>query len=140
MQNRVKNVFWLVFLLTTTPSCFAEISLASSTSLSTEGYFVLNWESDSALPLILRQAKSDSFISSTETSLPNAGSITITGLENGNYYFQVSSDAELSNTVLVQVIHHELNRAISFFGLGLVLFLVLISAIFIGERRSRVND
>lgn len=115
----------------------AEISLSSDTEISSEGYFVLSWESDTQLPLTLQQSQSAAFDDVRITNLPADGSITITGLRDGNYFYRVlAADQEQSNIIQVQVEHHTLARAFSFFSLGLVLFIVLLVTILIGRKRE----
>ncbi|MAM69696.1 MAG: hypothetical protein CMP91_00940 [Gammaproteobacteria bacterium] len=136
LQTQSTAALWLILLLTTSPACFADISLNSNTEISSEGYFVLNWVSDSDLPLVLQQSLSDNFSMVKETELTDAGSITITGLVDGLYYFRVINTSEQSNVVPVQVEHHSLGRALGFFFMGLFLFCVLVAIIFIGNKRE----
>lgn len=118
----------------------AEILLSSDSEVSPEGYFVLNWQSDTNTSLFLQQAPSENFLQIKTTPLPASGAITITGLENGRYFFRVISATEQSEVVLVDVLHHSLLRAFSFFSLGLALFAVLVVTIFIGWRRGVNQD
>tara|TARA_R110000772_G_scaffold55236_11_gene126030 strand:+ start:638 stop:1105 length:468 start_codon:yes stop_codon:yes gene_type:complete len=136
LQTRAFKFIWLVFLLTTSQSCLAEILLNTDSELSTEGYFVLSWQSNADAPLTLQQASSANFLRVKTTSLPVNGAITITGLENGNYFFRVISATEQSQVVQIQVRHHSLLRAFSFFGLGLMLFTILVLTIYLGWRRE----
>lgn len=132
---------WLI-LLATNPSVWAaeNYSLSASTDISNEGYFVLNWQSDSNSDnLILEQAGDENFSNPIERDLSGATAATITGLTDGVYYFRLTdSRSALSNTVNVIVAHHSLARAGSFFLLGLVLFSLLTVSILRGNRRTGI--
>jgi hypothetical protein len=125
----------LVFLLTVSSTCLAEIQLSSDSQISTEGYFVLSWQSDIDLPLTLEQSSTENFSDIKTISLPSEGSLTLTGFEDGSYFFRINSSAESSNTVSITVTHHDLSRAFSFFFLGLLLFVILLVSIFIGRNK-----
>jgi len=140
LQTRVCTVSWLVFLLTVSSSCIAEIRLSSDSDISPEGYFVLSWQSDAGRPLTLEQSQTETFNDIKTYILPAEGSITLTGFVDGNYFFRISSDVEISNTVEVLVSHHALSRAFSFFFLGLLLFFILLTAIFIGHSRVGLQN
>ncbi len=113
----------------------AEISLSSDSAVSTEGYFVLSWTSDSDEALSLQQASDPDFSSVKTTTLPATGSITITGLVDGDYYFRLrDADQQSSNILRIEVAHHSMTRALAFFALGLVLFVILLLTIYIGNR------
>lgn len=120
----------------------AEMTLNTDTTLSTEGYFVLNWSSDlpDSFPLVLEQARSVTFPGSRTINVPANGAITITGLADGEYYYRLGTDGEYSNVVAVTVAHHSLGRALGFFLTGLSLFLVLLFTIVHGSRRRRGGD
>lgn len=130
-------LLWLVGIPASMPLCAAEVSLTTDTTLSTEGYFVLNWETidPSSQPVILQQSDSEDFSVDREFTLPSNGSITITGLDNGHYYFRAYQEGSpFSNTVAIEVVHHSLQRALFFFSIGLVLFLILVVTIVMGNR------
>lgn len=115
----------------------AEISLNSNTALAAEGYFVLSWESDADSPLTLEQSSSADFGQVISTMVAADGNITITGLMDGDYYFRLLDDnLQQSNLLRIQVAHHSLVRALAFFSLGLVLFIILLLTIFIGSRKG----
>ncbi len=123
----------------------ADISLSSDTTLSTEGYFVISWTSvsESDAPVILQQSPSENFGTtiSREFNLPKNGSITITGLDDGEYYFRAihSGQSSFSDVLVVEVAHHSLQRAVAFFLVGLVLFLILVVTIIKGNRSMSVT-
>lgn len=132
---------WLI-LLATNPSVWAaeNLSLSASTTISNEGYFVLDWQTDSPVEdLTLEQASDQNFSNPLQRSLAGASAATITGLADGTYFFRLTdSNSPLSNTVNVTVAHHSLGRAGSFFLLGLVLFSILIVTILKGNRQAGI--
>lgn len=132
---------WLILLATNNSAWAAEnLTLSASTSLSNEGYFVLDWQTDSPVEdLILEQATDQAFSNPLGRSLAGASAATITGLNDGTYYFRLTDhNSNLSNTVSVTVSHHSLGRAGSFFLLGLALFSVLIIVILKGNRQAGI--
>ncbi len=138
LQTRACFVVWLVFLLTVGQSCSAEILLSSDTDISTEGYFVLSWHSDSASSsLYLQQALTENFNNVKTINLTGSGSITLTGLTSGEYFYRIDSGQEQSNIVSIVVAHHSLTKAFTFFILGFALFSVLLVTIFLGHKAEK---
>lgn len=134
-------LLWLILMATNTSVWAAEnLSLSASTSISNEGYFVLDWQTDSPVEgLTLEQANNQSFDNPLERDLAGASAATITGLDNGTYYFRLTdTNSPLSNTVSVTVEHHSLVRAGGFFLLGLALFSILIVTILKGNRQAGI--
>ncbi len=136
----------MTLLSTKMSVCAADISLISDTVLSTEGYFVISWASvsDPDSPVILQQSPSENFgvTVTREFNVPPNSSITITGLQDGQYYFRAKAQDEsaFSNVLMVEVAHHSLLRALSFFAIGLILFLILLVTIISGNRTMMVKD
>jgi hypothetical protein len=134
-------VSWLILLATNTSVWAAEnLSLSASTQLSNEGYFVLNWQPEvDAASFTLEQSSREDFSTPVSRPLGAASAITITGLSDGVYYFRLSRDEQvISNTISVTVEHHSLDRAASFFFLGLALFITLILSILKGNRQTGI--
>lgn len=127
-----------VLILSTSAWAADNGSLSASTSLSNEGYFVLDWETSSPESSItLEQSTSEQFSNPLTREIAGAGAATITGLEDGTYYFRlVDSGSVISDTVSVSVIHHSLSRAGGFFLLGLCLFSTLVFTIVHGNRQA----
>lgn len=125
------------------PVCAADISLASDTSYSTEGYFVVTLSADTPpdTMAVLEQATTEDFNDARQYRLPANGNITITGLPDGFYHFRARlADGSFGDTLTVEVAHHSLARAFSFFFVGLVLFVILATTIFLGNRNTKVAD
>ena len=117
--------------------CAADISLSSDTDLSSEGYFVLSWTSEpgSETPVVLQQSTTRNFSSPFEYTLAANGSITLTGFEDGRYYFRARQEGSpFSEPLVVEVAHHSLQRAFGFFMVGLALFIILVMTIVRGNR------
>ena len=141
--------FWLIALSATFPlwsiesgSAQTRATLESDTEVATEGYFVLTWQvgNEADDGLVLQRDVDPRFSDPLERSIPASGSATITGLEDGQYYFRAGSPvAGWSPSVMVEVRHHSLGRAFSFFFLGLALFAVLMVTIYIGHRATRTR-
>lgn len=113
-------VFWLVLTLTASPLWANnevppanKITLTSSTSLSSEGYFVLSWESEpwESEPLESKASQDTSNISNSllllqasnaEMHIPEirevqgSGAITLSGLSDGKYFFKLVSSENLN--------------------------------------------
>ena len=137
----------LIALSATIPLWSAEIraqgSLEADTEVASEGYMVLTWDLADAgqdADFVLQRARTPDFADPIDRSIPTAGSVTITGLEDGTYHFRAGSPiAGWSPTVAVEVRHHALGRAFGFFSLGLVLFAILMATIFIGHRNTHTR-
>lgn len=117
--------------------CATETSLASDTTLSTEGYFVLSWTLDSRDPaqeFELQQSATTGFSQALAFSIPPAGDLTLTGFSDGSYFFRAGHTGNWSDTIEIVVQHHALGRAMAFFMLGLVLFVILVVVILRGYR------
>ncbi len=127
---------WLLTIAIFSPAWLSANTLTADTTLSSEGYFVLNWElSTPATNLALQQSQTPDFKKPLSRSINAIGSITITGLRDGDYYFRLVNDTEPSTQpLLVRVQHHSLERAGLVFGLGLLLFTTLVATILIGKR------
>ena len=126
----------MALLATKPPLWAAENFLTSDTELSNEGYFVLNWDTDYDT-VILQQSSSSAFSPILENTVPGSGAITITGLKDGEYYFRLNRNGiPVGNTLPITVQHHSMARAMLFFLLGLVLFLILLTTIVVGSKRQ----
>lgn len=114
----------------------ADTILESDTTLTSEGYFVLSWVSspETQGPIILSESTDPGFSPARDYEIPANGQKTITGLENGRYYFRAGTPDDWSEQVVIEVRHHSLARAAFFFFTGLALFLILVFTIVLGNR------
>jgi hypothetical protein len=136
-------LMWLMALSASSTVWAADTTLTTDTTFSSEGYFVLSWTSgpESETPVVLEQAATENFSSPLEYTLAANGSITLTGFDDGRYFFRARQEGSpFSNTVVVEVVHHSLQRAFAFFLTGLALFLVLVVTIIKGNRDLAVNE
>ncbi len=108
---------------------------------------MLSWHSEVTADTlyILEQANDADFSRNliSRNLYRNAGQdpqITLSGLENGNYYFRMrQQEGDWGPTRQVTVQHHSLGQALLFFGLGLALLLTLCGTILVGWRQSRAR-
>ncbi|MCG8312573.1 MAG: hypothetical protein MI976_05105 [Pseudomonadales bacterium] len=116
------------------------ITLQASESLSTAGYFNLSWDKSAQNhDFVLQQASSRGFDSPVEWRLGKTASFSMSGLENGTYYYRVGywpKPQAWSNVVQVQVQHHSLGKAFAIFSLGALIFLVLVVVILINRKQA----
>jgi hypothetical protein len=127
----------------TAPVRAADIALASDTAYSTEGYFVISLSADTPpeTTAILEQSASEDFSDAREYVLPANGDITITGLPDGFYHFRARlADGTFGEPLMIEVAHHSLVKAFSFFFVGLALFITLVATILLGNRHVREAD
>lgn len=128
---------------TAAPVWAADITLSSDTVLTREGYFVISLASDTppGTTATLEQSASADFANPHVYILPANGNITITGLPDGQYHFRARlGDGDFGDPLVVEVAHHSLARAFSFFFIGLVLFVILVTTILLGNRSTKVAD
>ena len=128
-----------MLVLTSGSLCAADITLEFDTSLSSEGYFVLNWTTapDAVAPVVIQQSLDAGFGAPVNIDVPANGAITLTGFDNGTYYIRAQqAGAADSDTVVVEVAHHSLSRAFGFFLTGLILFQILTVTIIRGNRMT----
>lgn len=114
-------------------------SLEVNTNTSTDGYYVLSWNTEAGQsPQFLLQESSDQSFSNPQLIYSGADkSRVISGKANGDYYYRIAladSSSVFSSPVAVEVRHHSLQRAFSFFFLGLVVFGSILVTVFTGMR------
>lgn len=98
------------------------------------GYYKLTWSSSFEESSALEESNDTSFTNPNIFHVHNNNSITLTGRENGTYYYRMrDSSDEFSNVVHVTVEHHSVEKAFAFFALGLCLFIILIFVLRLGH-------
>lgn len=91
------------------------------------GYYKLIWSSPFDKSSTLEESNDSLFENPGIFKINNNDSITLTGRENGTYYYRLrDSNNELSNVVHVTVEHHSVEKAFAFFALGLCIFIILV--------------
>ena len=117
-------------------------SLSSDSDVSTAGYFQLTWTraSGNTGAFELQESRGEFARNDPATIYDGVDQSTIiSGKKDGIYFYRVrerDSDAmsPWSNTVKVEVRHHELSKAFAFFIAGLVVFLATALVIIRGTR------
>lgn len=136
MSNRHLSGAVIVLLLISRVSSGLELS--ASTNSATAGYFTLAWFSPDIQVTVLQQSTSPEFHEYTETHVSNVQQSTLTGFNDGKWYFRLKgSQGEYSNIVNVEVHHHSLSKAFLFFTLGLLMFCLLITILILGYKQHR---
>lgn len=107
---------------------------------------MLTWDADTALKESLSGTNSELLLYQADNremqnarlrqKLPLQGAITLSGLDNGDFYFRVDAPQSSSAVIHVEVKHHSLHKALVFFSIGLLLFCILGISIFIGHKKS----
>lgn len=115
--------------------------------MSTAGYFQLTWSDPTPAPdsgdqFELQQATQADFSDAVTRYQGSDQATVISGLADQTYYYRVrhSNLDDWSNGVTVQVKHHSLARAFSFFGLGLVMFIVTLTVLLKGAHKHPGHD
>jgi hypothetical protein len=133
---------WMTALLLYSQTQFACASpqLQSNTPVSTAGYFTLSWEDESTGNFELQRAPNDRFDTPVTLYRGPDKATVVSGLANGDYFYRVrgieSNSGGWSDPVKVTVAHHPLSRAFLFFTLGAIMFLITITVLIRGARRS----
>lgn len=109
--------------------------LEVDTPIAREGYFVLTWESGDRSALMLQRSTSERFDDASAVPVVSSGSLTVTGLRDGEYRFRVGDDGNWSEVQRVRVEHHSLSTALLWFAVGALLFAVLAAVILSGNAR-----
>lgn len=114
--------------------------LSSSDSLSTTGYFRLTWSSqlqDPALSQYELQRATDIAFTDPKTIYagPDEASV-ISGLPNQANFYRVRAvgSDNWSAVTKVEVKHHTLSRALGFFALGALMFMIMLAVLIKGAR------
>ncbi|WP_144391721.1 hypothetical protein [Pleionea sediminis] len=110
--------------------------------VSKEGYFSLSWEGEVAESVRLEMASSENFEAIERKYMINRdGKITLSGYGDGTFYFRLrdSKSNEVSNFVVVNVEHWPLDKAVTFFFVGLTLFVCLISTLLVCTRIKKTD-
>ncbi len=128
-----------LLLVAVTPVASAQPTLEADSELATAGYFTLSW-SDGAGNYELQQSGPDSTLAiKLIYSGPDEARV-VSGLADGRYQYRVryladEVQSDWSEPVSVIVAHHSLAKAWLFFTVGLVVFVALLAAIWLGNRR-----
>lgn len=117
--------------------------LTLSTERSREGYFVVAIDQAPQAAMVLQQSNSEDFaeITGQFAWFGDFTEMTLTGFEDGAYFFRLKPQAGISsNVVQLQVEHYPSWQAYSLFFTGLTLFSLLVLSIIILHRRARQQE
>ena len=124
-----------------TSPLFATPVLESDSEMSTAGYYRLNWQSNTAGDFVLEESTNQTF-SNIKTLYQGPDTATlISGRPNGIYFYRVRNSLEnvesgWSNVKRVEVSHHSLDRAFTFFALGAIVFIATLGVVILGNKNS----
>jgi len=112
------------------------VSLQTDQAVSTAGYYQLSWTLDedkkNVVYLVTEIVGENSIIiyEGTDTAT------VLSGKPDGTYSYVVRTkeDAHISNQVSVTVLHHSLSAAFIFFSLGAIVFIAILTSIFLGNK------
>ena len=111
--------------------------LSSDTAVATAGYFQLQWQADEAVRLI--EATSGDFSDASVVYTGSDSGHMVSGRRDGELHYRLESaatGATIGGPISVQIAHHPLSRALSFFAVGAAVFLATAAMILIAGRRS----
>lgn len=118
----------------------ASPKISSDSKLSTAGYFQLSWQDDSAHSFQLQQATRADFREAVTLYQGSDQATVISGLPDGDYFYRVANENhQLSKPIKVSVKHHSLSKALAFFGLGAVMFVIMVSLLIRGATRKETS-
>lgn len=136
----------LCLLLLAPGASAQQAELETSSEEATSGYYVLSWQAaetseDTAPRFLLEEAESPDFSDSQILYRGSDQSRFVSGKPDGRYYYRVKplepQSTDWSDSVEVEVDHHSLGRALTFFTIGLVVFGSTLALILLGGKRHR---
>jgi len=108
-------------------------SLAVNTELSKEGFVTLNWDAQNNATSVNLLISTDAAFTHRiyDLPLPGQNKVHLSGFEDGLYFARIVGEQlqPLSATVQFRVQHPSLNNAFLLFGIGLLLFLLLLACL-----------
>ena len=131
----------LLLILTAFPAILVAATMPSSltvnTELSKEGFVTLYWDvqqdtQNNATPASLQISRDAAFTHRLrELRLPQQNKVHLSGFENGLYYARLVGEQRqpLSAMIQFRVQHHSLKNAFLLFGIGLLLFILLLACL-----------
>lgn len=130
----------LIFLASIPGALLAAPHIETDTTVATAGYYVLRWSAASTDVEVAEFANPGSGDPSIIYRGPDRATL-ISGQPDGKRIYRVreigaGEPSAWSAPVTVTVAHHPLSRALTFFGIGAVVFLATLTLIVRGARRS----
>ncbi len=117
----------------------SDLAINSDTTNSTTGYFQLSWQGGQQF--VVQQSDTENFSYSKTIYQGEDTATSMTGLSDGNYYYRVGtknkSDSTInwSKPIRVDVAHHSLSRALLFFAMGASVFIAILVAVYLGNKK-----
>ncbi|MDZ7660887.1 hypothetical protein [Thiohalophilus sp.] len=140
------TVLIFIPLFFATSICSA-VELESDTDVATAGYYQLKWQNaDKNVRFEIEEADNLAFDDARRLYQGRDRATVITGRPDGIYYYRARIAAvdgptgSWSDTVKVEVDHHPLSRALGFFSIGAIVFIAILVAILIGNRRYHIKE
>lgn len=121
-------------------------SLSSDSERATAGFFRLSWAGPAGADYQLQKSASPRFDPAGIIYQGPDTARVLSGQADGRYFFRVrllesaADPGPWSEPVLVEVTHHPLSRALSFFMAGAVAFLATLALIVVGHGRHGRGD
>ncbi|MGD8324275.1 MAG: hypothetical protein PVF50_07905 [Gammaproteobacteria bacterium] len=115
-----------------------EVRLRSDTDVATAGYFQLNWDAEQAVRLY--ESTTADFEAARVVYEGNDSGHTVSGRADGELFFRLESAATgetLGRILRVEVAHHPLARALTFFAIGAIVFLATLLLVVKGSVNAR---
>jgi hypothetical protein len=130
----------LIFLASTPGAPLAAPHIETDTAVATAGYYVLRWSAATTDVEVAEFANPGAGDPSIIYTGPDRATL-ISGQPDGTRIYRVreigaGEPSAWSEPVSVTVAHHPLSRALTFFGIGAVVFLATLALIVRGARRS----
>jgi len=135
-----RAIIALIFLASAPGALLAAPHIETDTAVATAGYYVLRWSAATTDVEVAEFANPGGGDPSIIYRGPDRATL-ISGKPNGTRIYRVrevgaGEPSAWSEPVSVTVAHHPLSRALTFFGIGAVVFLATLTLIVRGARRS----
>ncbi len=144
---QARRLIAMLCLLVSVPSLSFALELQADTDLATAGYYQLKWQGIADNVHVEIQEADNARFRNAETLYQGRDRArVVTGRSDGTYYYRArridvnGSTGAWSDIVKVQVEHHPLSRAFGFFIVGAIVFLSILIAILIGNRRYHSKE
>ena len=129
-----------MFLASTPDALLAAPHIETDTAVATAGYYVLRWSAATTDVEVAEFANPGGGDPRIIYKGPDRATL-VSGQPNGTRIYRVreigaGAPSAWSEPVSVTVAHHPLSRALTFFGIGAVVFVATLTLIVRGARRS----
>ncbi|TDX99678.1 hypothetical protein [Thiohalophilus thiocyanatoxydans] len=145
LRERLRILTLIPLFFVASPA--SAIELESDSDVATAGYYQLKWENgDKEVRFEIEEADNPAFDEARELYQGRDRATVVTGRSDGIYYYRArtvgvdGSTGDWSDTVKVEIDHHPLSRALGFFSAGAIVFIAILVAILIGNRRYHIKE